>query len=243
MSVSADVSVEAENPEGILQNQLDFEVKIRKTRGKNEARRMRSRGEVPGVVYGLNSDSISVTINSKEMTTLLKSPSGRNRILNLDINGEQTPAMAVDWQIDPVRGVLLHVDIKRVDLKTKVHARVPIVPIGLAVGVKEEAGLVEQINREVAVECLPLEVPSAIEVNIEDLHIGDAIRVKDLPVSDTYDYLSRLEDIVVHVIAPKVEIEETPEEDLEAIDGAEVPDGEDGSVQEDGKAENKEESE
>ena len=193
-----------------MQNQLDFEVKIRETRGKNEARRMRGRGEVPGVLYGLNRDSIAVAIDSKEMTTLLKSPSGRNRILNIDINGKQTPAMAVDWQIDPVRGVLLHVDIQRVDLKTKVHARVPVVPIGTAVGVKEEAGLVEQINRDVELECLPLEVPSVIEVDITDLHIGDAIRVKDLPTSDAYDCLSRPEDIVVHVVAPKVEVEGSP---------------------------------
>ena len=224
-----------------MQNQLDFEVKIRETRGKNEARRMRGRGEVPGVLYGLNRDSIAVAIDSKEMTTLLKSPSGRNRILNIDINGEQTPAMAVDWQIDPVRGVLLHVDIQRVDLKTKVHARVPVVPIGTAVGVKEEAGLVEQINRDVELECLPLEVPSVIEVDITDLHIGDAIRVKDLPTSDAYDCLSRPEDIVVHVVAPKVEVEETPEEDLEGIDG-EAPEG-DGSVKEDDTAASKEESE
>lgn len=225
-----------------MQNQLDFEVKIRETRGKNEARRMRGRGEVPGVLYGLNRDSIAVAIDSKEMTTLLKSPSGRNRILNIDINGEQTPAMAVDWQIDPVRGVLLHVDIQRVDLKTKVHARVPVVPIGTAVGVKEEAGLVEQINRDVELECLPLEVPSVIEVDITDLHIGDAIRVKDLPTSDAYDCLSRPEDIVVHVVAPKVEVEETPEEDLEGIDG-EAPEGEDGSVKEDDTAASKEERE
>lgn len=226
-----------------MQNQLDFEVKTRETRGKNEARRMRGRGEVPGVLYGLNRDSIAVAMDSKKITTLLKSPAGRNRILNIDINGEQTPAMAVDWQIDPVRGVLLHVDIQRVDLKTKVHARVPVVPIGTAVGVKEEAGLVEQINREVELECLPLEVPSSIEIDITDLHIGDAIRVKDLPESDAYVCLSRPEDIVVHVVAPKVEVEETPEEDLEGIDGAEVPEGEDGSVKEEGTAESKEGSE
>jgi large subunit ribosomal protein L25 len=226
-----------------LQNQLDLEVKIRETRGKNEARRTRSRGEVPGVLYGLGKDSISVVADSKEMTTLLRSPSGRNRILNLNINGEKTSAMAVDWQIDPVQGILLHVDIQRVDLKTKVHARVPVVPVGVAVGVKEEAGLVEQISREVEVECLPLEVPSAIEIDITDLHIGDAIRVKDLPVSDAYTHLSRSERIVVHVVAPKVEQEEEATADLEALDGVEAPDGEDGSVKEEDKAGSKEERE
>ena len=130
-----------------MQNKLNFEVNIREQQGKNAARRMRTAGNVPGVLYGLKKDSISISVESKSMTTLLKSPSGRNRILNLMLNNEQLPAMVIDWQVDPVSGSLLHVDIKRIDLEQKVHARVPILAIGIAVGVKEEAGLLEQINR------------------------------------------------------------------------------------------------
>ena len=109
-----------------MQNQLDFDVKIREEFGKNEARRMRARGETPGVLYGLGKDTVAVAMDSKKVTELLKSPSGRNRILNLTIDSERSPALAVDWQVDPVKGTLLHVDIQRVDLKKKVHARVPI---------------------------------------------------------------------------------------------------------------------
>lgn len=218
-----------------MQNQLDFDVRIREEFGKNEARRMRVRGEIPGVIYGLGKDTVAVTIDSKKMTELLKSPSGRNRILNLAIDSEQSPALAVDWQVDPVSGALLHVDIQRIDLKEKIRVRVPISLDGVAVGVKEEAGLVEQIRREVEVECLPLEVPGAIEINIAALHIGDSIRVSDLPLSDDYTYLDHPERVVVHVVSPKVEQEET--EDVEAIEGEEMPEVEGES------GENKEEKE
>ena len=208
-----------------MQDQLDFEVSVRDERGKNAARRLRMRGEVPGVLYGLGQEAVSVAVDSKKMTTLLKSPSGHNTILNLKVDGsEQSPALAVAWQVDPVKGTLLHVDMQRLDLTKKVHARVPVVTIGVAVGVKEQAGLVEQISREVEIDCLPLEVPSAIEIDITELHIGEAIRVSDLPESEAYSYLSRSERVVVHVVAPKVEKEE--EEEEEAVEGAEVPEGE-----------------
>ena len=223
-----------------MRDQLDFEVSVRDERGKNAARRLRTRGEVPGVLYGLGRDAVSVTVDSKKMTKLLKSPSGHNRILNLKVGGgEQSPAMAVDWQADPVKGTLLHVDIQRIDLKKKVHARVPVAPSGVAVGVKEEAGLVELVSREIEIDCLPLEVPSAIEIDITELHIGDAIRVSDLPPSEAYSYLSRPERVIVHVVAPKVEKEETTEE--EAVEGAEAPAAE-GEATEQPKEEAKSES-
>jgi large subunit ribosomal protein L25 len=223
-----------------LRDQLDFEVSIREERGKNAARRLRTRGAVPGVLYGLGRDAVAVTVDSKKMTTLLKSPSGHNQILNLKVGAEQSPAMAVDWQADPVRGTLLHVDLQRIDLEKKVHARVPVVPLGVAVGVKEQAGLVEVVSREIEIDCLPLEVPSAIEIDISELSIGDAIRVSDLPEAEAYSYLSRPERVIVHVIAPKVEKEEEAEEE-EVVEGAEDPAAE-GEAAEQPKEEAKSES-
>lgn len=205
-----------------MQEQLDFEVSIRDERGKNAARRLRTRGKVPGVVYGLGQDVVSVAVDTKKMTTLLKSPAGHNQILNLTIGAEGSPAMAVAWQIDPVKGSLLHVDMLRVDLTKKVHARVPVVALGVALGVKEQAGLLEIVSREIEIDCMPLEVPSAIEIDITELNIGDAIRVSDLPEADAYVYLSRPERVIVHVVAPKVEQEETTEEEgVEGVEGAE----------------------
>ncbi len=223
-----------------MRDQLDFEVSIREERGKNAARRLRMRGAVPGVLYGLGRDAVAVTVDSKKMTTLLKSPSGHNQILNLKVGAEQSPAMAVDWQADPVWGTLLHVDLQRIDLKKKVHARVRVVPLGVAVGVKEQAGLVEVVSREIEIDCLPLEVPSAIEIDISELHIGDAIRVSDLPEVEAYSYLSRPERVIVHVIAPKVEKEEEAEEE-EVVEGAEAPAAE-GEAAEQPKEEAKSES-
>ena len=144
------------------------------------------------------------------MTRILKSPSGHNQILNITMDGMETvAAMAADWQVDPLHGSLLHVDMKRIDLTRKVTVRVPISTQGIAVGVKDEGGMEEIVSREIVINCLPLEVPAAIEVDVTALAVGDAIRVRDLPPSDVYEYITPPERIVVHIVGAKVEVEET----------------------------------
>ena len=192
-----------------MQQQLEFEVTVRNSRGKNEARRLRQQGMVPAILYGLSADPVAISMDTKEMTRILKSPSGHNQILNIKMDGMNTAAaMAADWQVDPQHGHLLHVDMKRVDLTKKVTVRVPIATQGTAVGVKDEGGLEDIVSREIEINCLPLEVPAAIEIDVTALAIGDAVRVRDLPPSDVYEYVTSPERVVVHVIAPKVEVEE-----------------------------------
>jgi len=209
-----------------MQQQLDMDAQQRDRRGKNAARRLRASGKVPAVLYGLGKDSIAIQLDGKEITRLLQSPSGHNQILNLKVSGgESAPAMASDWLIDPVRGNLLHVDMRRVDLQVQVEVDVSIDVTGVSHGAREQGGHDEVVNREVHLRALPLEVPEKIEIDVTSMNLGEAIRVADLPTSDKYAFLSPSDMLLVHCVTPKVVEEETPEEEL--VEGKGVAEGED----------------
>ncbi len=209
-----------------MQQQLDMDAQQRDGRGKNAARRLRASGKVPAVLYGLGKDSIALQLDGKEITRLLQSPSGHNQILNLKVSGgESAPAMASDWLIDPVRGNLLHVDMRRVDLQVQVEVDVSIDVTGVSHGAREQGGHDEVVNREVHLRALPLEVPEKIEIDVTLMNLGEAIRVADLPTSDKYAFLSPSDMLLVHCVTPKVVEEETPEEELVEDEG--VAEGED----------------
>lgn len=191
-----------------MKQQLDLEGSLRAERGKNASRRLRVVGRVPAVLYGMGEDPVSITLDLKEMTRILGSPSGHNRILNLKLDGGKGAAgMAVDWQVDPLRGNLLHVDVQRIDLKKKVTVSVPIKTVGVSIGVKEQGGFEEVVSREVEVECLPLEVPEQIEIDITNLGISQAIRAGDLPASDQWTVRTNPSRVIVHIVAKKAEAE------------------------------------
>lgn len=190
-----------------MQRQINMEVAAREARGKNAARRLRATGSVPAVIYGLGRGPQAVSVDARAMTNVLKDPAGHNRILNLTSNGSQEPAMAVDYQIDPVRHSLLHVDLLRVDLAKPVTVSVPIVSVGVAFGVKTEGGFEEMVNREVQIECLPLDIPEHIEVDISALHVGQAIRAKDIPASDRYVLADDDQKLLLHIMASRASTE------------------------------------
>jgi large subunit ribosomal protein L25 len=221
-----------------VKQQLDLEGSLRTERGKNESRRLRTAGRVPAVLYGKGGDAVAITLDRKERSRILGSPSGHNRILNLKLGGgESTAGMAVDWQVDPVRGDLLHVDVKRVDLKQKVTVTVPIKTVGVAVGVKEQGGFEEVVTREVEIECLPLDVPERIEIDITNLEVGKSIRVGDLAASEGWTVRTNPSRVLVHVVIKKAEIEAVeaaaPAAAPEAgAPGAEAPKAEEGKPKE-----------
>ena len=130
-----------------MQQQIDMEAQPRATRGKNAARRLRAAGQIPAILYGLGKDSVAVAFEDKEITKLLQSPSGRNQIVNVKISGGETaPAMAADWLVDPVRGNLLHVDMRRVDLGLPVEVSVVIAIVGVSLGAREQGGHDETVT-------------------------------------------------------------------------------------------------
>ena len=205
-----------------MQQQLDMAAQPRAERGKNAARRLRAAGKVPAILYGLGKGSVAVSLDGKEITRLLQSPSGHNQIVNLKVSGGETaPAMASDWQVDPVRGHLLHVDMRRIDLSQPVEVNVSIHIIGVSHGTREQGGHDEVVNREVAVRALPMDVPEKIEVDVTAMALGESIRVENLPEPDQYSFLSRPDMLLVHCVTPKVTEEEEPEEEIVEEEAAE----------------------
>lgn len=195
-----------------MQQQVDLEIAERATRGKNEARRLRAAGRTPGIVYGLGKEPRAVAVDTRRMTRLLQSSAGRNSIFNLQGDGNES-AMAVDYQIDPVSQALLHIDLQRIDLQKPVTVAVPVAPVGVAFGVKNQGGFEEMVSREVTVECLPLDIPEKIEVDISELHVGQAIRAGDIPTDDKYRLADDESKLLLHIMAAKTSAAETEAEE------------------------------
>src|SRR5262252_4426137 len=124
-----------------MRKDITIEAQPRSSRGKNEARRLRAAGSAPAVVYGTGGDAIAVAVSPKEVTKILHSKTGHNTIFNIKVNGgETTPVMIVDWQNDPIKDTLLHVDLKRIDLSQRIQVKVPVHTSGEPAGVKLQGG-------------------------------------------------------------------------------------------------------
>lgn len=221
-----------------MQQQLEMAASPREERGKNSARRTRAAGRVPGVLYGLKKDPVAISLDTKTITKLLASPSGHNQVLSLRIDGGETAAaMAADWQVEPVRGKLLHVDMKRVDLTQTVTVNVQVVTVGVSTGVKDHGGREEMVAREVEVECLPYDVPEKIEIDISPLMIGQAVHVGDLPVNEKYRILTDARQVLVHIVSPKAEVEAAPVEEVAVATEGAAPAAEPAKAEKGGKSE------
>jgi large subunit ribosomal protein L25 len=183
----------------------------RDSRGKNEARRLRAAGSAPAVVYGSGGDAFAVSVSPKEVNKILHSKAGHNTIFNLSVqNGETTPVMIVDWQNDPIKDNLLHIDMKRIDLTKRIRVKVPMHAIGEPKGVKLQGGLHELITREIEIECLPDDIPEHFEVDVTELMLGQSIRAGEVKLPDSVILVSPADSVISHVIAMKVEEEPTP---------------------------------
>ncbi|MXY25362.1 MAG: 50S ribosomal protein L25 [Acidobacteria bacterium] len=197
---------------------LTLTAATRTTRGKNEARRLRRAGQVPGVVYGGTDGDTAVTIDPKQLLRLLHSESGLNTIFDLEVDGGRGSAVLVkDVQLSPLTDELLHVDFLRVALDKVITVNVPVHLTGEAAGVKQQGGLVDFTTREVQVECLPREIPEHIEVDVTPLHIGEGIRLRDVTEDVDWTPVTDLDVLLVHVVASKVDTgeEEGDEEEVE----------------------------
>jgi len=188
-----------------MRKDITITVEPRETRGKNEARRLRVRGLVPAIIYGTGADPISVAINPKEVTGILKSSSGHNTIFDVDIQGSKAPVMIVDWQHEPLKARLLHVDLLRIDLSKKVIVKIPVHTHGEPVGVKLQGGQHEIITREIEIECLPEDIPEAFTVEVGGLSIGQNIRASEISLSGSMRLVSPADAVISHVIGIKAE--------------------------------------
>lgn len=191
-----------------MRKDITVAAEVRTSRGKNEARRTRVAGQIPAVLYGAFKDAVSISVNPREINKIIRSATGYNTIFNLEIaGGESTPVMVVDQQVDPVRGNLLHADLKRIDLTKRIRITVPVHTVGEPAGVKLQGGLLEVITRAIEIECLPDEIPESFSVDVSPLMIGQAKRASDVALSASMRLVSAAETVIAHAVALRVEAE------------------------------------
>lgn len=178
----------------------------RTDRGKNAARRLRVKGLIPAVVYGGKGEAVSVAVDPKVLLKVLRSETGRNTILKLDLGAEgKTSAILKQWQLDPVKEDFLHADFYRIAMDVALRVKVPVAVKGEARGVKVDGGILELIMRFIEVECLPGDIPERIEIDVTDLGINDSLRISSVLVNAKIKIMEDSDQVVVHVIAVKEE--------------------------------------
>jgi large subunit ribosomal protein L25 len=186
------------------------------TFNKNHARRVRVQGLIPAVVYGAGQPSVPVTVDPKVITKILYSESGHNTIFDLNIEGSgPQKVMIVDWQNEPIKGKLLHIDLKRIAMNVSMRVSVPVQLTGTPVGVKTQGGVLSQVLHEIEIECLPSDIPSHIDLDISNLELNGAIHIKDLPHAGNLKFLGGEDELVAHVTPVKAD------SDTEAVAAAE----------------------
>jgi large subunit ribosomal protein L25 len=197
-----------------------LEAQKREPGNKNAARRVRRDGKVPAVVYGAGKDTTAVAVDPRQVLRILKSESGHNTIFDLALDHDRVKAMIVDWQFEPLKGQLLHVDLQRIAMDQRLTVTVPVVLKGEAEGVKQQGGILEQLLREVEIECLPADIPKSIEAEVSHLVFGVELRVKDLARSEKVKVLTDENQMVAHLTSVKEEAAPTPEAVAEAATAA-----------------------
>jgi large subunit ribosomal protein L25 len=174
--------------------------------GKNVNRRLRSRGLIPGVVYGTGKGAVAVAVSPREIGAILKSASGENTLFDLDLGGTRRKVILKEFQREPLRGQLLHADFYEVALDKVLEVKVHIELEGTPVGVKLQGGIVDFVTRELELECLPADIPEKIVVDISHLELGKHLRVSDLKLGDKVKVLDEADLVIAHVVLPRAEV-------------------------------------
>lgn len=205
--------------------------------GKNANNRLRASGMIPGVLYGSTGQApVPVSVSPKQIGAILRTGRGESTLFALEIGSTSRKVVLKDYQVDPVKGALLHADFYEVDLKKAINVKVHVVLHGTAVGVKTEGGFLEFITREVEVSCLPTEIPEKIDIDVTDLTIGKNVRVADLQMGDKVKVLTAEDVVIVHVIGKREEVVETPEAAVAAPAGSEPEVVKKGKLEAEGEA-------
>ena len=188
---------------------------------KNAARRVRAAGKIPAVLYGAGHTAVAVEVDPKHISRILFSETGQNTIFDVEVGNEPAAkAMIVDWQREPINDRLIHIDLKRIALDKLLQVSVRVKLLGVPIGVKNSGGILDQVMREVELECLPADIPNHIDVDVTGLDMHDVLRVSDLPHSDKIKFLTAEDATIAHVVSIKEEVVAAPAEG-EAVAGAE----------------------
>jgi large subunit ribosomal protein L25 len=203
---------------------VKLQVKERDRRGSADARRLRREGLIPGVLYGSGKQPHAICIPERELRRVLTGQGGLHAILDVVLEGQKTTHASIlkDYQQDPIRGHISHVDLQEVRLDKPIQASVNVQLVGEPAGAKE-GGVLSQVQREINVEALPMEIPEHIDLDVSGMAIGDTLRLADLAAMDGVTYLDDPEETVLATVTLPTRVEE-PEEVTE--EGEELPEGE-----------------
>jgi len=209
--------------------------------GKSVAKKLRAAGRVPAIYYGRGEQPIALTMNAKEIETLIHGASGANVIVDLLVSGAAAAdrkALIREIQRDPVVGNILHLDLQHISLTERITVEVPIELIGTPTGVKDGGGILEHLLREVEIECLPTDIPTHLEADVSLLNIGDSLHVSDLK-AERVTILTQADRAIATVVPPTVLEEVAPAEAAVAEPElvTDKKEGEEGEEEEEGKAE------
>src|SRR6266516_8058179 len=212
---------------------VKLQVRERERRGSADARRLRKEGFIPGVLYGNGKQPYAICVPERELRRVLTGSSGLHAILDVVLEGQNTTHASIlkDFQQDPLRGHISHIDLHEVRLDQPIQASVNIQLIGEPAGVKE-GGVLSQVQREINVEARPMEIPEHIDLDVNGMAIGDTLRLADLAPIEGVTYLDDPEETVLASVGlPIREVEPEPEEPSEGeelAEGEEAPEGAEG---------------
>ena len=211
-----------------MAERVRIQAQERDTRGSRESRRLRREGKIPGVIYGRGRDPHAISIEERELRRALSGPGGLHAILDVVLDGgSPSPAVLKDYQQDPIRGTLTHFDLHEVRLDEPIQATVVVQLVGESAGAKE-GGVLSQVSRELNVQALPMEIPEHIDADVSEMHIGDTLRLADLPPIEGVTFLDDPEETVLATVGQptRVELPEDLVEEEEEVEEGEVPEGE-----------------
>ena len=192
-----------------------LQAEARSGRGKNEARRLRASGKIPAVVYGTEKNkALEIAVDPRVLLRILHSQSGVNTLIGLEGAGLGTggKVLVKEYQLDPIDHKLLHADFYAVAMDKAIEVTVPIVIKGEPKGVKQQGGVVDFVNRQIEIECLPGDIPEHIDVDISELMLHEGVRVRDVATNPKWKPISDPDMMIVHVIMPKAEEVAAPAE-------------------------------
>jgi large subunit ribosomal protein L25 len=194
--------------------------------GTGPNRRLRTRGMIPGIVYGSGKEAASVAVSPKQITDILRSASGENTLFEIDIEGDRRKVILKEFQREPIKGQLLHADFFEVALDKQIEVKVHVELAGTPTGVKNQGGLLDFITRELEIECLPTDIPDKIAVDVSDLELGRHLRVSDITLpSDKLTLLTDRDVVIAHVVTPRADVAAAEVEEEEAAAAAEGEEG------------------
>jgi large subunit ribosomal protein L25 len=188
-------------------------------RGKNDSRRVRRDGLVPITIYGGEGETVAAAASLRELAAILRSEAGHNTIFTVDVEGVgASEVMFYDRQVDPVRGRLVHADLKRLVRGQKIEVTVPLHLVGEPIGVREQDGFLEQLVRDIEIRCQPRNIPDAINIDVSNLGVHDVLHISDIPADENIEILAAPDIVIATIGVVREEPVEAPVAEEEPVE-------------------------